>query len=243
MILFESFKHIESICQELGIENYTINNKGLVDIDGNVNLSNRYLDKLPINFGKVTGDFFCHNNQLTTLEGVPTEVGGKFYCSYNLLTSLDGGPTEVGSFFCHYNLLTTLEGSPIKVSGNFYCSYNKLRSLEGSPREVGGHFYCYSNQLTTLEGSPSKVGGGFYCYNNKLRTLKGISERIDGDLFIGGNPINNIGILFKNTKQFLDLLNDYNFIYNDKIIKSRFEQACLEAGITMPKTIKDYDII
>ena len=26
MILFESFKHIESICQELGIENYTINN-------------------------------------------------------------------------------------------------------------------------------------------------------------------------------------------------------------------------
>jgi hypothetical protein len=98
--------------------------------------------------------------------------------------------------------------------------------------------------LKTLEGSPREVGGSFYCNNNnKLRTLKGISERIDGDLYLDGNPIYNIGILFRNTKQFLELFNDYNFIYNDKIIKSRFEQACLEAGITMPKTIKDYDII
>jgi hypothetical protein len=62
-------------------------------------------------------------------------------------------------------------------------------------------------------------------------------------LYLDGNPINNIGILFKNTKQFLELLNDYNFIYKDKIIKARFEQACIEAGITMPKEIEDYDII
>jgi len=61
-------------------------------------------------------------------------------------------------------------------------------------------------------------------------------------LFIGGNPIYIICRLFKTTKQFVELFKDYNFIYNDKIIKSRFEQACIDAGITMPKTIKDYDI-
>jgi hypothetical protein len=56
------------------------------------------------------------------------------------------------------------------------------------------------------------------------------------------NPVDNICRLFKTTKQFIELLNDYNFIYKDKIIKSRFEQACIEAGIEMPKEIEGYDI-
>jgi hypothetical protein len=202
MILFESFKHIDSICKEYGIKNYTINNNGLVDVDGDVDLSSKSLDKLPVNFGTVTGHFSCYNN-----------------------------------------LLVSLEGSPIKVGGYFDCSDNHLTSLEGSPREVGGSFNCHYNQLTSLEGSPREVGGNFYCSDNQLRTLKGISERIDGDLFLTENPINNICRLFKTTKQFIELLNDYNFIYKDKIIKARFEQACIDAGIEIPKTIKDYDII
>jgi hypothetical protein len=217
---FNRFR-LESICKKYGIENYTIN-KGLVDIDGDVDLSNRRLNKLPVNFGIVTGTFDCSSNLLTSLEGSPREVGGYFYCRYNQLTTLEGSPKEVG--------------------GHFNCSKNQLRTLEGGPTEVSGSFICYSNLLTSLEGSPSKVGSGFYCRDNQLRTLKGISE-IDGDLYLDGNPINNIGILFKNTKQFLELLNDYNFIYKDKIIKSRFEQACIDAGITMPKEIEDYDII
>ena len=180
MILFESFKHIDSLCEKYGITNYTINNNGLVDVDGNVNLYNKNLDKLPINFGTVTR--------------------------------------------------------------NFNCSYNQLRTLEGSPREVGGGFYCSYNQLTSLEGSPREVGSYFDCSDNQLRTLKGISERIDGDLILHLNPVDNICRLFKTTKQFIELLNDYNFIYKDKIIKSRFEQACIEAGIEMPKEIEGYDI-
>jgi hypothetical protein len=202
MILFESFKNIDSLCEKYGIENYTINNNGLVDVDGNVNLTNRKLDKIPLNFGAVTGDFRCSDNQLRTLEGCPTDVNGHFKC--------------------FDNQLTTLEGSPIKVGGSFYCS---------------------GNQLISLEGCPTEVRGSFYCRDNQLRTLKGISERIDGDLFLDGNPIDNISSLFKNTKQFIELINDYNFIYKDKIIKARFEQACIDAGITMPKEIEGYDII
>jgi hypothetical protein len=201
MILFESFKHIESICKKYGIRNYTINNNGLVDVDGDVYLSDRKLDNLPLTFGTVTGFFICH-----------------------------------------YNQLTSLEGSPREVRGGFNCTNNQLTTLKGSPTEVGGDFNCHYNQLTTLEGSPGIVRGHFNCRNNQLRTLKGISERIDGDLFLQNNPINNISSLFKTSKQFLELLNDYNFIYNDKIIKSRFEQACLDAGIKMPKEIEGYDI-
>ena len=81
---YNEYKDIDAICQRYGITNYTINN-GLVDVDASVNLSSRKLTKLPLQFGKVTGNFFCNDNQLTTLEGGPKEVGGDFYCVNNPL--------------------------------------------------------------------------------------------------------------------------------------------------------------
>ena len=81
---YNEYKNIDAICQRYGITNYTINN-GLVDVDESVNLSSRKLTKLSLQFGKVTGNFFCDNNQLTTLEGGPKWVEGNFYCVNNPL--------------------------------------------------------------------------------------------------------------------------------------------------------------
>ena len=125
--LFENFKGIDSICRQYGIENYTVNPDGTVDVDDNVHLDNKELKKLPLKFGKVTGNFNCVRNQLTTLEGAPREVGGDFYCRSNQLTTLEGAPREVGGgFFCFYNQLTTLEGGPREVVGRFDCEYNPI---------------------------------------------------------------------------------------------------------------------
>ena len=104
---------------------YTINDDGSIDVEGDVDLSHEKLTKIPFNFGKVSGDFFCYNNQLTTLEGAPNTVGGDFFCYDNQLTSLEGAPNNVG--------------------GGFYCSNNQLISLEGAPNNVGGGFDCYDN--------------------------------------------------------------------------------------------------
>ena len=90
MILFENFNKIESICQQYGIKYYTINPDGSVDVNGNVNLSECELTKLPLNFRNVSGNFYCNNNQLTTLEGAPKSVGVGFYCDHNQLTTLKG---------------------------------------------------------------------------------------------------------------------------------------------------------
>jgi len=120
--LFESFEDIDSICKKYGIANYTINPDNTVDVNGDVDLSSQGLTKLPLKFGKVTGDFYCNNNQLITLEGSPTEVVGYFNCNNNKLITLEGGPREVGgNFYCYNNKLTTLEGGPIKVGGGFNC--------------------------------------------------------------------------------------------------------------------------
>ena len=45
--LFENFMEIESICQKFGIKNFTINEGGVVDVDGNVNISRLKLKELP----------------------------------------------------------------------------------------------------------------------------------------------------------------------------------------------------
>jgi hypothetical protein len=149
--LFESFEDIDSICKKYGIENYTINADGTVDVDGDVYLSSEALTKLPLKFGKVTGDFYCNDNQLITLEGGPKEVGGYFNCSYNQLITLEGGPRSVGGYFsCIYNQLITLEGGPRSVGGDFVCTDNQLITLEGGPREVGGDFYCGYNPIYSV---------------------------------------------------------------------------------------------
>ena len=136
---YQTEAEVAKICKKYGITNWSINKDGLVDVDGSVNLSYESLTKLPLHFGRVTGNFFCDNNDLTTLEGAPREVGQRFWCDRNNLTTLEGSPQEVGGDFC--------------------CTYNDLTTLVGAPETVGGGFYCHNNQLTTLEGAPYSVSG------------------------------------------------------------------------------------
>ena len=95
--LFESMTEIEveKICKKYDIENYTLNPDGTVDVEGDVYLSGQRLSKLPLKFGRVTGDFSCDNNKLTSLEGCPPEIGGNFWCHNNQLTSLKGAPEYI----------------------------------------------------------------------------------------------------------------------------------------------------
>ena len=96
-------KEIHNICEKYGIKNYTINLDGSIDVDGNVNLQNKGLTKIPLKFNHVSGNFNCSYNKLTTLDGSPERVGGSFYCNYNNLTTLEGGPQSVGGDF-YYNV-------------------------------------------------------------------------------------------------------------------------------------------
>ena len=161
--------------KKYNIKNYTLNDRGEIDVDGDVKLCYRNITEIPpfIRFGVVKGDFYCYNNNLTSLEGAPKKVGGVFACHDNELTSLKGSPREVkGDFTCYYNQLTSLEGAPEVVGGSFYCYSSNLTSPEGAPKEVGRDFDCNDNDLTTLKGAPKEVGGGFYCSHNKTQFTK-----------------------------------------------------------------------
>ena len=111
---------IHDICKKYKITNYTVNDDGSIDVNGNVWLSNKGLTELPLVFNKVSGYFDCSCNRLTSLKGSPKWVGSYFSCSKNKLKSLEFSPDYVGYFFsCEYNDLT-----------DNYCI-----------AEIGGYFY------------------------------------------------------------------------------------------------------
>ena len=96
-------QEIKSWCEEMDIENYTINSQGEIDVDGNVDLSYKEFEELPYKFGTVTGYFSleeCKN--LISLENCPNHVNYSF--------DIDG---------CIQ--LDSLEGCPEEVDDNFYC--------------------------------------------------------------------------------------------------------------------------
>jgi hypothetical protein len=130
---------IHDICKKYNITNYTINDDGSIDVNGNVDLWDKRLTELPLTFNKVNGYFDCSYNNLTTLKGCPRWVGSSFICSYNNLTSLEFSPDYVGSnFWCQYNKLTN-NYCDTEIGGNFYTTleqdgltednYNEWRKL------------------------------------------------------------------------------------------------------------------
>ena len=103
---------IEAWCEKMGIENYTINDKGEIDVNGHVDLAGRDIKELPYKFGKINGRFnlrVCKN--LTSLKNCPDYVGDSF--SVENCSQLD-----------------SLEGCPKEVKGNFWCGNCKRKFTE-----------------------------------------------------------------------------------------------------------------
>ncbi len=217
---FTNNSSIKNICKKYGIENYTINKYGSVDVDGDVDLHKDLLTSLPIKFRNVSGYFRCSENNLTNLEGCPVSVGG--------------------GFFCNDNYLSNLEGCPVSVGGIFNCSYNKLTSLKGCPNRVGGSFNCSVNKLTSLEGCPEYIGGDFSVRSNNIRDFYGFPDFWEGDLFIGMNPIYEIYVLFNRNNRCTELLNTTRTIVNGNSIRVEGILDVADAmNIELPEDWKD----
>tara|TARA_X000000368_G_scaffold156027_1_gene122995 strand:- start:3125 stop:3853 length:729 start_codon:yes stop_codon:yes gene_type:complete len=187
-----SIEEIRSLCVKYSIEDYIINDDGSIDVEHNVDLSYALsnMNKLPLKFNKVDGNFGCFNNNLETLEGSPKYVKGTFDCSGNKLTSLKYCPEKVDkNFICSDNIITSLEGCPQNIEGLFYCHFNKLTTLKGGPESISKDFSCWDNHLISLEGCPKYVGGDFNCEDNKITDLKESPKYVGGDFNCVNNPI------------------------------------------------------
>lgn len=98
---------IESINKDKEAK-YFEDETGLIVI-GNVDISDRRLEEIPVRFSVVTGSFNCSHNQLVSLNNCPRVIGKDFICDGNIhLKSLEGHPSAVGGLFsCKHNSLPT----------------------------------------------------------------------------------------------------------------------------------------
>ena len=218
--LFESYSDIDSICSEYGINDYTINPDGSIDVDGSVILSSELLTIIPLKFGTVTRDFDCDRNQLTSLEGSPKKVGGYFDC--------------------HNNQLTSLVGCPEVIGGDFDCSRNELKSLVGCPEIIGDNFYCRENQITDFKGVPEFFEGLFYCEGNPIEEIYRLFIKED-------KHITDFSLLYglDGLSKCIKWINEFDVIQGNKVIMDRLEEVFYQLGMEVPENIKlkNYEII
>jgi len=69
LISKEEMDQIDLICKEYDIEYYSINFDGSIDVDDDVDLRYRHLEKIPLKFGTVTGYFTCSDNKNNFIRG------------------------------------------------------------------------------------------------------------------------------------------------------------------------------
>ena len=216
----ESKTDIDSICQNYGIMNYTINPDGSIDVEGSVILSSELLTIIPLKFGTVTRDFDCDRNQLTSLEGSPKKVGGYFDC--------------------HNNQLTSLVGCPEVIGGDFDCSRNELKSLVGCPEIIGDNFYCRENQITDFKGVPEFFEGLFYCEENPIEEIYRLFIQED-------KHITDFSLLYglDGLSKCIKWINEFDVIQGNRVIMDRLEEVFYQLGMEVPENINlpSYEII
>jgi hypothetical protein len=104
---FKAFESLSGLSEEQKVwldkctrGRWSVGADGKVDVKGDFNCSSQNLEGFKgVRFGRVSGGFYCHNNDLTSLEGVPESVGEDFYCYKNRLETLEGAPETVGGGF------------------------------------------------------------------------------------------------------------------------------------------------
>jgi len=108
---------------------------------------------------------------------------------------------------------------------------------------VGGGFYCPYNQLTSLKDCPD--ARNIYCTNNQITSFEGIPEFWEGQLYISYNPVYEIFKLFKENVGCIDLINEFDVIQGDRVIRDRLEEVFSQLNMEMPKVIsfRNYTLV
>jgi len=161
----QSINHIAQLCERYKIRDYDIRPNGIVDVNGDVNLTSNGLEKLPLKFGRVSGSFWAASNELKTLEGSPEYVGKTFMVDSNNLTSLKHSPKEVSVFSASDNSIDSLIGMPEKVGGSLLMAFNEIRTLKG---------YTYQREHSIINFKQNPIDEITSIFYGKRDTYEGV---------------------------------------------------------------------
>lgn len=205
-IITEKKKTIHTICNKYNITDYKINDDLSVDVNRSVNLYERNLTKLPLQFRNVTGDFdISRNYSLECLSGCPSYVGGDFYCNFTAIKDLVGSPRIIDGDFscCNVKSLVSLTGHPDRVGDAFSVSNGSLTSVN-LPIPIGGDLNITKNQISYIENIPESELT-YYGQNY----ITNIINKLNSPYHLEGGITEFINMSFK---EIIDRLNEFEVI-------------------------------
>lgn len=129
---------------KINVYNFYIKDDLTVDVYDNVDISQKVLKEIPINFNYVSGSFNCSYNFLTTLKGCPKIIGGDFNCGRNDLTNLEHAPSIIfGSACLLLNPINKFDYFFDKVDGDIYIDTDTLIETGNFLKYKGDNYDYY----------------------------------------------------------------------------------------------------
>lgn len=163
--MLKNKEDIKAWLDKYGIQKYNINEDMTVDVDGDVDLSQKQLTSIAVQFNVVTGFFDCSTNKLTTLEGCPAIVDDDFLFYSNKVTSLLHGPQYIGKDYNgSNNPLTSVNGCPVNVGRDINLKHSQLTELVNFNSDFNGLFYHSGTIIQKLENHYSLTEYPFNAY-------------------------------------------------------------------------------
>lgn len=193
-----------------------------VNVDGDIDLSNRGITELPFKFGEIIGNFDISNNNLTDLKNSPDTVSFSFDCSNNKFRNLDNAPESVSLFICRENNIENLKSNTLKeIYGCLVCSNCNLKSLDG---------------IQDLVNVPLDISAG----NNNIENIDPLlkvhcehENNVSIEIYLNGNNIRELTDLPRYASR-IDLRdNPLEKISNIHLTETKFDDLRRE---TVPKT-------
>lgn len=165
------------------------------------------------------GNFYCQNNELTSLEGMPENVIGTVDVENNKLSSLIYSPLSIAkSFICKNNFITSIENAPKYVKEDFDISNNKLTTL----KDIEKHILTIKGKLI-LSNNPIKASISGVL---KIRELQGVT-------YTSGDPkvIEAFKVLEKHLIRNECLLNCLEEVITEEDRFKKFEDEMITLGL------------
>jgi hypothetical protein len=125
--------------KKYNVSKYNYDPSGGVSMEGTINVVGSTLERIPVKFGNVGGNFSWVAGSLSSLENGPTQVGGNYIVTGGTFASLAGGPTSVGGDYSVManTALTSIDGVASNIGGMLlFDRCSKLTSLEGIHEKV-----------------------------------------------------------------------------------------------------------
>lgn len=174
---------------------HTVSSKGVVDVVGNVTYTRSAMDNmpdtLPVQFGKVKGEFWAVEKGLKNWNNFPREVTGVFVASGNEIEDWHNCPRSVGSLIVNDNPISSLEGMPV-VSRSLSLNGCGLKNFQGMRSFVDHYVSVVNNPLESLDGFQGCHGYIALTYHKELPLLKTLMAQ-------GGVYLYPVGDNYQNT--------------------------------------------